>query len=632
MKLSTSLSQRLAADAAKRDGRSEPEELVSLRGTGFTKRASEREARALSAATEGGKLADKAAAEAQELQESAIQLAMEATAAEQSKFRTLDQDDSQDAALAGILHNRCAVLIGAAGTGKTTLLKRALEALREKSGETVEDFARNTAIVTFTGRASQQCRRALPDELVPSVSTIHALLEYAPEFVDEQLTSCISGEHISASSRRFMPRKNAGNPVKEHLIINDESSMTPVDLWNNLIAAVKQPDKTRFILVGDIHQLPPVSSESVLGYAMAEWPVFELTKIHRNAGPIIENAWRILHGQFPVSQDHFWIFGTRSGVKGRDGKHIKLPKSPALMQRDFVKRMFDFHKAGLYDPTKDMIIVPKKTPASEISSVNLSLIFAPLLNATRKMEGSGAYLNPRTPIHTGTRVISLAVGDKIMITANVKNFGGPPITNGQTGIVERITLNPAYNQTRANAAFKASTLNAIDENVADNELFDIDADALMSELTQDDTDLNADTPKDDDTAEQRQASHIVTIRFDTGQEYVASTSGAFANITFGYAITCHKAEGGEARNVFILMHRSDCIGSLCSNEWLYTAITRAKENLFLFTDDDTLAHALTCRAIQGVTLEEKVQSFIQSSKTQYGTHTLPKLPRNTEVD
>ncbi len=51
-------------------------------------------------------------------------------------------------------------------------------------------------------------------------------------------------------------------------------------------------------------------------------------------------------------------------------------------------------------------------------------------------------------------------------------------------------------------------------------------------------------------------------------------------IKFGYAVTCHKAQGGEWANTFLNCKTS--MGYFNSNyfRWLYTGITRAKENLF----------------------------------------------------
>ena len=52
--------------------------------------------------------------------------------------------------------------------------------------------------------------------------------------------------------------------------------------------------------------------------------------------------------------------------------------------------------------------------------------------------------------------------------------------------------------------------------------------------------------------------------------------------TFGYVVTCHKAQGGEWKDVYL-----DISGQLSRTpprqnyQWLYTAITRAKENLHI---------------------------------------------------
>ena len=55
-------------------------------------------------------------------------------------------------------------------------------------------------------------------------------------------------------------------------------------------------------------------------------------------------------------------------------------------------------------------------------------------------------------------------------------------------------------------------------------------------------------------------------------------------LKFGYAITCHKAQGSEWQNVFVkcTTHQSQ----LCAEyfRWLYTAITRTSENLYLLEE------------------------------------------------
>lgn len=53
-------------------------------------------------------------------------------------------------------------------------------------------------------------------------------------------------------------------------------------------------------------------------------------------------------------------------------------------------------------------------------------------------------------------------------------------------------------------------------------------------------------------------------------------------VKFGYAITCHKSQGGQWKNVFV--DQGYLTEEMIDREyirWLYTAITRAKDNLFL---------------------------------------------------
>ena len=52
--------------------------------------------------------------------------------------------------------------------------------------------------------------------------------------------------------------------------------------------------------------------------------------------------------------------------------------------------------------------------------------------------------------------------------------------------------------------------------------------------------------------------------------------------TFGYAITCHKSQGGEWTNVYLNIPRNlSYKASSPQYQWLYTAMTRAKEKLFV---------------------------------------------------
>jgi exodeoxyribonuclease-5 len=51
---------------------------------------------------------------------------------------------------------------------------------------------------------------------------------------------------------------------------------------------------------------------------------------------------------------------------------------------------------------------------------------------------------------------------------------------------------------------------------------------------------------------------------------------------FGYALTVHKAQGSQARRVILFEERSKHMDDTMWKRWLYTGITRAQEELYIF--------------------------------------------------
>ena len=83
--------------------------------------------------------------------------------------------------------------------------------------------------------------------------------------------------------------------------------------------------------------------------------------------------------------------------------------------------------------------------------------------------------------------------------------------------------------------------------------------------------------------------------------------GQVNNLTLAYATTCHKAQGLESKRVFILTHK--CHNILLNREWLYTAVTRAKETLTILCERDAFIGGINKQQIKGTTLEEKAEYF-----------------------
>jgi len=75
----------------------------------------------------------------------------------------------------------------------------------------------------------------------------------------------------------------------------------------------------------------------------------------------------------------------------------------------------------------------------------------------------------------------------------------------------------------------------------------------------------------------------------------------------GYCLTVHKAQGSEWRKVFFVTHQSHA--TMLQRELLYTAVTRAKEELYVICEPETFTNGIRSQRVKGNTLAEKAEYF-----------------------
>jgi exodeoxyribonuclease-5 len=73
-----------------------------------------------------------------------------------------------------------------------------------------------------------------------------------------------------------------------------------------------------------------------------------------------------------------------------------------------------------------------------------------------------------------------------------------------------------------------------------------------------------------------------TLKAEDGMKYGLNERQYGDLFDFGYALTCHKAQGSEARRVILFEERMRFYDEAMWRRWLYTAITRAREELYIF--------------------------------------------------
>lgn len=562
--------------------------------------------------------------------------------ATQSPKPVFQWDDSQLKAIDRILSSQFSCLIGAAGSGKTTVVKEIvsrLESLGEikpltyerANGTTRETY--NVSFVSFTGKAVEQLRKSIPPRLQCCCETIHSLLEYAPE-MQEKLVTREDGSVTTKESRVFVPRRTESVKLPQDIIFIDESGMVGIDLWNNLWKALdKTKPNLKIVLIGDIYQLPAVIGKSILGFALnsPKWTTSILTKIHRQAldNPIIANAHRIKAGQFPVKS----ASQTGSGLQPFAMKNIgeltesernriregqlglgyfaekNRPHNALKITLAIIKKLFE---KGEYDPRLDQIIVPQNVGTLGQEMLNQHL--APLFNSANK----------RIPIKASYETKFLAVGDKVMFTKNDYKLG---ILNGMTGYITRISLNGDYKDYVMLKQLEANGYKNLDFTVTDES-------KELAERALDEIDKFGESMQDGEMIQaEQEASHVINVRYtplgsNDESEISVSKVGQIRGMLLAYAITCHKAQGSEYRRVIVLAHSSN--GGMLSREWLYTAVTRARENLILLYNelgDKGLARGLKRQVVKGETIEEKAHNFslaeAAESSAKYNENQIP---------
>jgi ATP-dependent exoDNAse (exonuclease V) alpha subunit len=519
-------------------------------------------------------------------------------------------DDSQVAALNVLLRGKHVCLIGAAGTGKTTLVKHAMAqiiygfedveglGIRHLSGEQGPSIA----IATFTGIASQVVRETLPSWLHPACKTIHSLLEYKP-----------AGE---GDKGMFVPTRTALAKLDHDIIIIDEASMLGLDLWHNLISAARP--NTRFILIGDLNQLKPVADATFFAYALSAgldnkegWSLAELTTIHRQKEPaankIIDAAHAILNGKpivFDRPDDPDWrVLGFELPPQG-SAAHDKIVGAIDWLRKaptpgDSARPVFD--------PYKDLLLTAGNGYDENDSSAFVQQ--DPLNGTLSRLIEKPSDEHPLFIVDAGRETRRFAVGHRVMATKNEAPDQKDRVTNGLTGRIIKIEENPTWNGNRgmfgtekevlewrkahAKSMMNRGASDASGINLAAFSLESVDTSKMMAQK------------KD----EEKQSSHIITIEYVNKAVRTYRTSADVFGIRLAYAVTVHKAQGSQADTVVIVCHHA--VKKQLSREWLYTGVTRAKRRVIILYTRMGLSTAIARQQIFGKNLAEKVNRYRQ---------------------
>lgn len=522
-----------------------------------------------------------------------------------SDMGKLHWNEKQRQAIDYAFYGKSFCLIGPAGSGKTTTTKAVFSTLLEhhrlpplsRDTKHLSAGAPGVAIISYTRRAVRNIARQMPDNLKSHCITFHKLVEYEPFFYEEFNPETDEYE----KKMRFQPARNQGNPLPPtlKLIVVEEASMLSTDYFQELLDALPNPSQVQFIFLGDLNQLPPVYGQAISGKKLLELPIIELTEIYRQAleSPIIAGALAVKDNNFEAfNRDAFKLWGApltfdakHVGAKvvldgGERGKITLHPWKKELDGDDALYMMQQqlaiWIKEGTYDPDEDLVLCPwNKSSDVSFGTGELNLAVAEFLSKSKGLKVH--------EVIAGFNKYYFAVGDKLLI-------------DKQEAIILSIDRNLRYLGKNPQPA--STTLNRWGNGNTEKSVSAFDEDITDEQI---DFMLLHASDVVDRTAE---ASHAIKVRFlDSDLEETITKSAVLNNATFAYVITVHKAQGSECRRVFVLTHKGHA--AMCSRELIYTAITRAREELYIVMPPKLLSSAAKKPRIKGDTLAAKLEYF-----------------------
>ena len=476
-----------------------------------------------------------------------------------------------------------AVLIGAAGTGKTTCSQGGINAIAQSptlgirplqaDGHThLVDGGLGIIIISYTRRAVNNIRKVQTKDMQNNCITGHKLLEYQPEYfeiIDEETG-------LTKNTMRFIAGRNASNPLPETIstIIVEEASMLSVEFHAEIVAALAHT--VQWIFIGDIQQLPPVFGSAILGFKMLELPVIELTEVYRQAleSPIIRLAHRVLSGKpIPVTEYEEW----------KTPNQLTIPKwKKKLSAEHAVMTLGAFFKEAIdknvYVPDEDMILIPYNKACG---TIELNKIIA---NHLARRNNVKTY-----EVQAGFNKHYFSEGDKVLY-------------DREDAEILEIEPNPSYTGNKVQPPSRTLDYWGHNPNIAKESKFesygnDVDVDFLLDSVS---------SSSSDDRV--TQSSHKIIVKLLDTEAIVNITKAADVNaLLHSYALTVHKSQGSEWRKVFFCLHQSHA--AMVQRELLYTGITRAREELYCICEPETFTKGILSQRIKGNTLAEKAEFF-----------------------
>ncbi len=446
------------------------------------------------------------------------------------------------------------VISGAAGTGKTTILKSIIRSVEKAHG-----IGTGIILLAPTGKASVR----MTEKTEKKSSTIHSFLA-SGGWLNDNFTF-----------KRFGKQ----NDTITTLIV-DECSMIDLSLFATLMRSINWNSVQRLILVGDPNQLPPIGRGKVFN-DIIEWMKAECPE---NLGKLdinVRQLENIVNKKGNGILDLAEIF-----IQEKQSEENFSKKN----QETILKKV---QQGGVID--KDLTVHYWKEMA-DLELMLKSVVISDLEKETGEKAEEGKFYNvwgkairngSKYPNPSAIQFLSPYRGEfygtDYLNTFFQNLFNGYQANKTQLdGIALYDKIIQFRNRPQSNKISAYSW----------NEKKNVKIDIYNGELG-----FVNPHPFDKNTGWSEFRLQKFQVKFERRDEYSVNYGYLEGydkkpmfyepideNIELGYVISVHKAQGSEFNKVYLVLPKKS--SSLLSMELLYTAVTRAQKHLTIFVQDD----------------------------------------------
>lgn len=474
---------------------------------------------------------------------------------------------------------RVFILRGYAGTGKTTLMRMFINYIK-KAGYVSSESDEDSPIyhlLASTGRAAKILSNITGEEAV----TVHSMI-YQYKGFNNDVNKILeareeTGVNDSEQLLLVFGFARCNSIAKKSLYIIDEASMVSDEAEKNPTQAIfgtgrllndllRYDENGQFIFVGDSCQLPPVNQNTspalTADYFKKTFNMVaeqvELTQVMRqDAGNDIVVAAQRLRHLYIAPQPWTWA---KFPLKGYKNIHLINSEAELLQQyiNDIKEHGYNFSTLITQSNKKCNILASIIRPSLGINSPRLSV--NDLLLVTQNNLVSG--------LMNGDLVKVLKIGETVIRQAGLTFLHVS---------VEELFTHKAYSQLMIADNIYSNAVNLSQEQ--QTELF-IDFHIRMRNLFL----------KKMKAMGICKGTEMYKLEMAKWKEVVNSQmrTDPYLNAlrcVYGYAVTCHKSQGGEWDNVYLDIPRALSMQPKpFVYQWVYTAMTRAKKELYVTND------------------------------------------------